>query len=180
MFPNNKLPQKFVNMTEALAHKTRREIFELLLDNPSLSFNQIMKIMNIGRASLAYHLKILANAGLINNFYDKRQGVKDHSYYEISAFGKNISQELFEKVEHSMKLELFNTINFRNVEKFNITSKSRKKVSGQDEKEGEQPSEIVIIQGDEAIKTFEWKAQVLDFKDYKKLYTTKFKMDNEG
>ena len=171
MFPNNKLPQKFVNMAEALAHKTRREIFELLLDKPSLSFNQIMKIMNIERASLAYHLKILTNAGLINNFYDKRQGVKDHSYYEISAFGKNISQNLFEKVEHGMELEQFNTINFRNVEKVSIDTQPGVKTKVRNEKEIEEPSEIVIIQGDDAIKTSEWKAQVLDFKDYKKNIT---------
>jgi hypothetical protein len=139
-----------------------------------------MKIINIERASLAYHIKILTNAGLINNFYDKRLGVKDHSYYEISAFGKNISQELFEKVEHGMKLEQFTTINFRNVEKFAIVNEPGVKGKVKDKKEVEVPSEIVIIKGNEAIKTSEWKTQVLDLKDYKKLYNTKFKMDNEG
>jgi len=180
MTSNNKLPQKFVDMAEALAHKTRRLIFELLLDNPSLSFNQIMKKINIERASLAYHLRILSKAGLINNFYDKRQGIKDHSYYEISAFGKNISKELFEKVEHKMELEQFNTINFRNVEKFTIVNKVPNNTKIQNEQDLEQPLEIVMIQGEDAVKTSLWSTQTLDFKDYKKLYTSKFKMDNEG
>ncbi len=46
--------------------------------------------MNITRQKLAYHLQILTNYDIITNFYDKRQGVKDHSFYELSAFGREL------------------------------------------------------------------------------------------
>jgi predicted transcriptional regulator len=177
---NTKLPSKVVNMAEALANKTRRHIFELLLDSPSLSFNQIMKIMNIDRAALAYHLKILKKAELINNFYDKRQNIKDHSYYEISEFGKRISEVLLEKVDKTMKLEQYNTISFRNVSKVNIISDLPQKVKPEDDKKNENPAEIVFIQNDGTFKKSEWKTQSLNYQDYKKLYASKFKMENDG
>ena len=180
MVSNKKLDQKFVKMSEALANKTRRDIFELLLESPSLSFNQIMKTMNIERASLAYHLKMLTKADLINNFYDKRPDIKDHSYYEISNFGKSVSELLVEKIDKTMELEQFKTVNFRNVSKTNIFTEGTKKRKVPDEKVNEETSDIVLVQGDNKFTLSEWKTHTLDDKDNKKLYASKFITEDKG
>ena len=168
---NKKWPGKFVMMLEALAHRIRRNIFSLLLKHPSLSFNQLMTKLKIERASLAYHLGILRKANLINNFYDKREGVKDHSFYELSAFGNKIYQELFEKVEHESKLEKYNTINFRNAISYTIEHELQLKAAKARQKEGEAPSEVVIVNGDNTLKVTEWQTQVLNPDENKKLYS---------
>ncbi len=167
-------PGEFVVMIEALAHKLRRSIFSLLLEHPSLSFNQLMNTLNVERASLAYHLGILRKANLINNFYDKREGVKDHSFYEISAFGTKIYQELFGKVKQRLDLEQYNTINFRNVMTYTIESKPEAKNEVDEQQDVNTPEEILIINGDETSKVSEWQTPILNAKEYKKLYSINF------
>ncbi|MCK5559713.1 MAG: helix-turn-helix transcriptional regulator [Thermoplasmata archaeon] len=176
---NKKWPGKFVMMLEALAHRIRRNIFSLLIEHPSLSFNQLMTKLKIERASLAYHLGILRKANLINNFYDKREGVKDHSFYELSAFGNKIYQELFEKVELESKLEQYNTINFRNAISYTIEHERQLKAAKAKQKEGEVPSEIIIVKGDKTSKVTEWQTQVLNPAENKKLYSLNFLTQNE-
>jgi len=73
-----------------LRNQYRQQIFTLLNANYSLSFNELMIQLGISRPKLAYHLQIMLNNNIITNFYDKRQGIKDHSFYELSAFGKEL------------------------------------------------------------------------------------------
>lgn len=176
---NKKWPGKFVMMLEALAHRIRRNIFSLLLEHPSLSFNQLMTKLKIERASLAYHLGILRKANLINNFYDKHEGVKDHSFYEISAFGNKIYQELFEKVEHESKLEQYNTINFRNAISYTIEQDRQLKAVKAKQQEVEAPSGIVIVNGDITSKVTVWQTHILSPEENKKLYSLNFLNQNE-
>jgi predicted transcriptional regulator len=176
---NGKWPPEFVVMIDALAHKIRRSIFSLLLEHPSLSFNQIMNTLTIERASLAYHLGILRKAKLINNFYDKREGVKDHSFYEVSTFGKEIYQELFKKVKLGLKLEQYNTINFRNVTTYTIEPKPKAKTVVDEQSEVKPLEKVLIVNGNKTSKISEWQTQILKPEEYKKLYRVNFLKQEE-
>ena len=68
----------------------------------SCSFNELMKNLNISQQKLAYHLQKLVKFNIITNFYDKREGVKDHSFYALSDFGR----DLISRITISSKLSL--------------------------------------------------------------------------
>jgi predicted transcriptional regulator len=78
------------NAAQALRNPYRQEIFTHLTARNNLSFNEILNILKISRSKLAYHLQIMIENNIITNFYDKRAGVKDHSFYELSAFGQEL------------------------------------------------------------------------------------------
>lgn len=75
---------------QALRNTTRQRIFELLSERNNCSFNELLSYLNIPRQKLAYHLQILTKYNILSNFYDKREGVKDHSFYELSGFGREL------------------------------------------------------------------------------------------
>ena len=124
---------KIFSSAQALRNKIRQTIFTLLSSQNSLSFNELMRKLDITRPKLAYHLQILINYNIITNFYDKREGVKDHSYYELSAFGRDLltSGPFFEpqtlKVGENGPIEAFGTsANFRTIR--HIEYKSYEKI----------------------------------------------------
>ena len=75
---------------QALRNPTRQLIFELLSERNNCSFNELLSYLNIPRQKLAYHLQVLTKYNILSNFYDKREGVKDHSFYELSSFGREL------------------------------------------------------------------------------------------
>ncbi len=91
---NNEKPiqtdNKIYLTAQALRNSFRQQIFELLANQSSLSFNELMNNLNISQPKLAYHLQILMKFNIITNFYDKREGIKDHSFYQLSAFGREL------------------------------------------------------------------------------------------
>jgi hypothetical protein len=75
---------------QALQNRYRQQIFSLLVEKNSMSFNDFLKILKISRSKLAYHLNTLIKNNIITNFYDKREGAKDHSFYELSLLGRRL------------------------------------------------------------------------------------------
>jgi predicted transcriptional regulator len=110
---------------QALRNQIRQQIFLLLSNKNSCSFNEIYSQLEISRPKLSYHLQILTKYNIISNFYDKRQGVKDHSFYELTHFGRELvlekslplqaqqSQSL--QINPEQYLEDSNNINFRTI-----------------------------------------------------------------
>jgi DNA-binding HxlR family transcriptional regulator len=86
----NPLDNTLLWSAQALRNKIRLQIFQILSTRNSCSFNELMKNLNISQPKLAYHLQKLVKFNIITNFYDKRQGVKDHSFYALSDFGRDL------------------------------------------------------------------------------------------
>ena len=76
--------------SQGLRNQIRQQIFQLLASKNSYSFNELMRNLNLTQPKLAYHLQVLVKYNIIINFYDKREGVKDHSFYELSSFGREL------------------------------------------------------------------------------------------
>lgn len=81
---------KLFHSAQALRNGIRQQIFTFLSNRNSMSFNELLGSLNLSRSKLAYHLQIMVDYNIVNNFYDKRPGVKDHSFYELSAFGREL------------------------------------------------------------------------------------------
>ena len=124
---------------EPLRNKVRQRIFSLLISRNNLSFNELMNHLNISRQKLAYHLQILTNYDIIRNFYDKRSGNKDHSFYELSAFGRELTTGISilrqkqnlqsldqyiddkdekEKISPSANFRTLNQVNYKSYERY--------------------------------------------------------------
>ena len=87
---NDPLDNTLLWSAQALRNKIRLKIFQLLSTRNSCSFNELINNLNISQPKLAYHLQKLVKFNIITNFYDKRQGVKDHSFYALSDFGRDL------------------------------------------------------------------------------------------
>lgn len=119
---NQKYNLKLFAAAQALQNRFRQQIFSLLNEKNNLSFNDLLKKLNLTRPKLAYHLQILLKNNIITNFYDKREGIKDHSFYELSAFSKDLLIEsptrFYDKIESVEKTSIEKTMhsaNFRTI-----------------------------------------------------------------
>jgi hypothetical protein len=65
------------------------------------------------------------------------------------------------------------------VSRVNIVTSNNEKKKNLEDKDGEQTSDIIFIHGDNTIKASEWKTQSLEYQDYKKMYSSKFKMEED-
>lgn len=139
-FTNEMEDNKILWSAQALRNKIRQQIFNLLISRNNMSFNELMTHLNISRQKLAYHIQILINYNVIINFYDKRPNVKDHSFYELSKFGRElisrnpvISQQTSIIVEESLVNNSPTSANFRSIryveyksfDKFSLQLKNR-------------------------------------------------------
>ena len=80
-------------------HGMRRQILEILSREKAVSFKSITGLLGVEKAALAYHLRILKKAGLIENFYDRIEDSRSHSYYKLTAFSNWL-------ITHDLKLSM--------------------------------------------------------------------------
>jgi predicted transcriptional regulator len=71
-----------------LDHPRRKDIINILYNFGPQAFRIIGERLEIDRAALAYHLKILRNANLIENFYDNITDSKSYSYYRLTDYAR--------------------------------------------------------------------------------------------
>ena len=94
--------------TASIAHlyklfdqEVRRKIMELLQTSGSLSFKDISRILDLDRAALAYHLKILKEAELVVNYYDNKKDTSSYSYYMLTEFARLLISNAFQLFKES-------------------------------------------------------------------------------
>ena len=80
-------------------HGLRRQILEILSREKAVSFKSLTRLIGVEKAALAYHLRILKKAGLIENFYDRIENSRSHSYYKLTAFSNWL-------ITHDLKLSM--------------------------------------------------------------------------
>lgn len=183
---------KLVWAAQALRNKFRLQIYQLLSNKNSCSFNELMRNLNISQPKLAYHLQTLIKYNIITNFYDKREGVKDHSFYELSPFGRELftgvaSQgSIISTNESSLQTEelVQNLVNFRTIRqlkyKSNVnkpvkrTTKSMKPLENQDRKYFDPLLDCVIVKKSNSSSEFK-KINLPSFRKYYQSYKRPFK-----
>lgn len=64
----------------ALAHKTRRQILDLVRDTPGLSVGELARSFDVSRIAVMNHLAVLSDAGLI---LSKKEGRTRRLYLNV-------------------------------------------------------------------------------------------------
>lgn len=88
--------ENFVKIFSALGDKTRFRLFQLLVETPESCVGQLAENLKISSACVSQHMKILADAGLIERV---RNGQR--VCYKLSTDSQSkkiISQLIFQKV----------------------------------------------------------------------------------
>jgi len=183
---------KLVWAAQALRNKIRLQIYQQLASKNSCSFNELMHSTKVTQPKLAYHLQTLIKYNIITNFYDKREGVKDHSFYELSTFGRELfagvgtpgriisnPESNLPTTEHAQ-----NPVNFRTLRrlkyKSNVnqpvrrTTKSIKSLENQDRKYFDPLLDCVIVKRSNSSSEFK-KIDLPSFRKYYDSYKRPFK-----
>lgn len=88
--------EDYVTIFRALGDKTRFRLFQLLVEKPEACVGQLAENLNISSACVSQHMKILADAGLIERV---RNGQRVCYKLSTNSQGKKlISQLIFQKV----------------------------------------------------------------------------------
>jgi hypothetical protein len=89
MGENKLFSEEIQNAIKSIDNELRIQIIELLNINSSLSYSQLLNKLSISKGKLNYHLDILTENGILNNFVFDQILEHFHSYYELSQFGKD-------------------------------------------------------------------------------------------
>ena len=77
----------------ALDNPTRLLAYEVLYDEPDISFNTLARRLGVKTGLAAYHLAVLKAAGLVEFRYARRS--RATSLYRLTAFGERWYRRLF-------------------------------------------------------------------------------------
>lgn len=90
---------KRLRLMHAMKDPKRKVILEKLHSGPSggITFKKLRELTGIKPTTLAYHLKVLEENGLLSKSFRSVEGRRDYSYYTISDKGRDmirISEEM--------------------------------------------------------------------------------------
>ena len=57
------------------------------LEKKDLSFSELKNIINVDKNTLYYNIKKLIKSGIIVNYYLKKEGSSEYSFYKLTPFG---------------------------------------------------------------------------------------------
>jgi DNA-binding transcriptional ArsR family regulator len=86
---NRKIPEMMRKALEGFAKQEERARVMLLAEKGELSFKQLVKFFSFSPSTLNYHFKLLLNAELVENHYNKVQSTDEYSFYELTEFGND-------------------------------------------------------------------------------------------
>lgn len=84
---DRKIPPEVRRIIENLGEPSKRGITLILAENKELSFKKLLsEVRPMNPSTLNHHLKDLMKAGLVENFYRKKQESSgEYSFYKASA-----------------------------------------------------------------------------------------------
>lgn len=96
---------------KAFASDNRSIIIEALLNNNKrLTFSEIKQVVNLDQRILTDELRKLISGAVVDHYTEYRDGVKRHSYYELTEYGTKILEAtlnvLFESYEPIIKSDV--------------------------------------------------------------------------
>jgi DNA-binding transcriptional ArsR family regulator len=89
------IPSEVRSTIKLLSDDTRFAIVLILLKEGSKSFSELAMTLGVPKNALSHHLKVLSRAALIKNYYAKRDGIEDFSFYGSTDLSKDFLEKLF-------------------------------------------------------------------------------------
>ncbi|MHB1907764.1 MAG: ArsR/SmtB family transcription factor [Nitrososphaerales archaeon] len=95
---DEKIPETIRRIMDALAQETRRGILMILKEKGKLSFKELLDtVQPMSNSNLSNHLKILVQAGLVENIYEKSLDKDVYSIYKLSQLGGDFLETILIK-----------------------------------------------------------------------------------
>lgn len=98
-------PDELKEALSALNHDIRWRIVELIQEEETLAYTELLEKLNIQKGSLSHHLNRLMEAGILDNYAKEEFGGPYNSYYKLSRFGKDFVVGLLSSVEMTIPIE---------------------------------------------------------------------------
>jgi DNA-binding transcriptional ArsR family regulator len=92
----NYFPKEMKYVIKGLGDDVRLSIIEKLMKNTKLPYNEIKKQLGLNSSSLSYHLSLLQDGGLVNNFLEFKDN--SHSYYKVTELTYDVLESLYRTV----------------------------------------------------------------------------------
>jgi DNA-binding Lrp family transcriptional regulator len=100
---NTNISDSMARIYRVLDKKIRYDLLNILRNEGPMPFNFISEALEIDRAKMAYHIRILKEVNLIENYYDKMENVKNHSFYRLTGLGQWILTHDLRLLEESKR-----------------------------------------------------------------------------
>ena len=98
------IPERLLRALTSVQAKNRFTLLIALADK-EYSYKELIDL-GFSTGNLYNHLQDLLKSGLILNYYKKKIGVSNYSYYNISEFGKIFLENLLNTMEISVGLKM--------------------------------------------------------------------------
>jgi len=92
-------PEDVRTTMKILCDDTRYAIVLTLLKNGEMSFSKLKETLGISNNALSHHIKVLIQAALVKNYYAKRTGSDEYSYYDTTLLSRDFIDNLFKTIE---------------------------------------------------------------------------------
>ena len=105
---SKEIPEEIRRAIRGLASDYRAAIFVALYKHGELSFSELQKKLEIGKAKLNFHLGKLIESALVHHYYKHELGNEKYSFYNATPFGQNFLEtlgEFFRPRPHSILLK---------------------------------------------------------------------------
>lgn len=93
------IPEEIKEALSALSQRIRWRIIELIREEKSMSYTEILVRLGIQKGSLTYNLDRLMEAGILDNYSGEEFGGPYRSYYQLSPFGKDLIAGILSSIE---------------------------------------------------------------------------------
>ena len=90
----DQIPDDFSLLLKALGHETRLKILLLLVNHDSPSLSKLARSLKESNSLVLNHLNKLEVAGVVQNFIQKKEGIREFSFYEVTEYGEKIISDL--------------------------------------------------------------------------------------
>lgn len=100
------VPEEIKRAINATDNETRLGILVALLKHGEMTFSQLKEMTRLNQSTFNSHLKILMKSALITNYFRKRIGVGDYSYYDVTDFGEAFLDGLYGSLEIEPRISI--------------------------------------------------------------------------
>lgn len=83
------IPIEIRSVLNILSDENRLALVILLLKEGEMSFSELRNHSGLAKNTLSHHLKTLTQAALVSNYYRKREGTNEFSYYSATDHAKD-------------------------------------------------------------------------------------------
>lgn len=104
----SEIPSQLRRAIKALSEDARLAVVVVLLKNGEMTFSELSRILEMSSSNLTHHLKKLTQAALIENFFQRKEGSEEYSFYRATLLAEDFTRNML----NSLKAESFEDLTY--------------------------------------------------------------------